>query len=67
MQRIFDGGELFAEHGTRAIGFLEEDGRLWRAVVKATEDGSETYIATFHKAHPWNIAAARRRLKRIQH
>ena len=67
VQRIFDGGELFAEHGTRAIGFLEEDGRLWRAVVKAMKDGRETYLATLHKAQPNDVVTTRRRLKKIDH
>ncbi len=66
VQRIFDEGELFAEHGTRAIGFLEEDGRLWRAVVKATKDGSEAYLSSLHKARRRDLNTARRRMKKIK-
>ena len=63
--RILDTGEMFMEGTDRAMGFLEEDGRPWRAVVKATADGSETYLVTLHKARPYDLRAARRRLKRI--
>ena len=63
--RILDTGEVFAVAPRIGIGFLEEDGRLWRAVVKATVDGSETYLVTLHKAQPHNLASARQRLKRI--
>ncbi len=65
VQRILDEGEVFSAPRGRAIGFLEEEGRLWRAVVKATEDGSEAYLASLHKAQPHNLDAARRRLKRV--
>ena len=43
------------------IGFLGEDGQLWRAVLKATKDRSETYLVTLHKAQAHNLDAARRR------
>ena len=26
------------------MGLLEKDGKSWRAVVKATQDGAETYL-----------------------
>ena len=65
VQRIFDGEEIFRGRDRVAIGFMEEDGRLWRAVVKSTQDGSETYIETLHRARPRDLAAARRRLKKI--
>jgi hypothetical protein len=66
VQRILDGGELFSQHGTRVIGFLEEDDRLWRVVVKTTRDARETYLTTLHKAQPNDIVMARRRLKKIK-
>lgn len=65
VQRIFDGEEIFMGRDRVAIGFMEEDGRLWRAVVKSTQDGSETYIETLHRARPRDLAAARGRLKKI--
>ena len=41
VQRILDEGRVF--HGGKdsrvAIGFLEERGRLWRAVIKSTKEG----------------------------
>ena len=64
VQRILDDGELFRDRNG-VIGFLEMDGRLWRAVIRTFDDGTETYIATFHKARPNDLRAARRRLKRI--
>ena len=63
--RILDTGEAFLEGTDRAMGFLEENGRLWRAVVKATADGSEIYLVTLHKAQPHNLAAARARWAKI--
>ena len=65
VQGILDEGELFAGRDHRVIGFIEEDGRSWRAVVKVTEDGAETYLASFHRAKPRDLAAARRRRTRI--
>ena len=67
VQRILDEGEWFRDrHSPRhAIAFIEMDGRPWRAVVKATRDGSETYLQTLHKAKPDDLARARRSLRRI--
>lgn len=61
VQRILDEGEWFTQSGTHALGFLEEDGRWWRAAVKATADGTETYLKTLHRARPRDLRAARRR------
>ena len=66
VQRIFDEGEVFGERERFAIIFAEEDDRLWRAVVKGTEDGTETYLATLHIAQRRDLAEARRRLKKIE-
>ncbi len=65
VQRILDEGELFVD-GNGAIGFIEEDGRLWRAIVRTFNDGSETYLNTLHRARPHDLRAARRRLSRIE-
>ncbi len=65
IQRILDEGELFRQDARHAMGFLYMDGYPWRAVIKATEDGSETFLATLHKAKRRDLAAARRHLKRI--
>ncbi len=65
-QRILDEGELFeAQRARHAIGFLEDDGRLWTAVVKATSDGAKTYLLTLHGVQPYDLRAARRRLRRF--
>ncbi len=60
VQRILDQGEMFVEdNGRFAQGFLEEDGRLWKAVVKSAAGGDEAYIVSLHKAQPHNLDAAR--------
>lgn len=48
-----------------ARGFVDVDGQLWGAVVKATGDGSKIYITSFSKVQRRNLAAARRDLKRL--
>lgn len=65
IQRILDEGELFRQDARHAMGFLYMDGRPWRAVVKATRDGSSTYLQTLHMARPRDLAAARRHLEKI--
>ena len=66
LQRILDEGEVYrSRHHPRAVeAFIEMDGRPWRAVVKATRDGSETYLQTLHKAKPDDLARARKGLRR---
>ena len=46
LQRLLDEGELFRDRYSprAATAFLEEDGRLWRAAVKATGDGLEDLL-----------------------
>ncbi len=65
VQAIIDQGEFFEAGGHHVMGFLEMDGRPWRAVVKATRDGAETYVVSFHKAQPYDLEAARRHLPTI--
>ena len=52
LQRILDEGEWFKQSTTHALGFVEEDGRLWRAVLKVTGDRSKTYLTSFHRVRP---------------
>ncbi len=68
VQRILDEGELFRDrYSPRAVvGFLEEGGRLWRAAIKATEDGSETWLTTLHKARQRDLRAARRDQRQVE-
>ena len=60
VQRILDEGRVF--HGGKdsrvAIGFLEERGRLWRAVIKSTKEGEEVYLETLHRAKSRNLRSA---------
>ena len=66
VQQILDGGELFEARGNRIHGYLEIDGRLWRAVVKRSQDGAETYLVSLHKAQPYGLRVARRDLEAIE-
>ena len=64
-QRILDEGELFLEGNGRFVqGFLEVDGRLWKAVVKSA-GGGELYLATLHRAKEKDLAVTKRRFKPI--
>lgn len=65
VQRILDRGEAFLQDKGRVMIYLEDDGRLWRAVVKTTKDRSETYLVTLHKAQPRDLDTARRTWKRV--
>lgn len=65
VQRILDEGELFHVGERFATGFLETDGRWWRAVFKATRDRAETYLVTLHRARPSNYRATKRRYETI--
>ena len=65
VQRILDGGELFRSGPHHALGFVEIDGRVWRAVYKATRDGAETYVVSLHRVDPPRRRRAARTLERI--
>ena len=74
VQRILDRGELFRNPprnndlsaNLRISGWLDEDGQLFRTVIKATEDGSEVYVVTLHRATRRNLRRARREMDRIR-
>ena len=66
VQRIFDEGEVFAASERIAIGFVEETGRLWRAVVRSTRDGGETFLATFHRVDEGRLQRARKGLEPLR-
>ena len=46
---------------TIVLAKMDDEGKCWRAVVKRTADGRETYLVTFHRIEPGQIAAAQRR------
>ncbi len=52
-------------HGRHINGFLATDGRIWRAVIKSTGDGSEMYLKTFHKSKRRDLMLARKRWNRV--
>ena len=66
VQRIVDEGEFYESTERRGMGFLQEDGQLWSAVLKSTQDSSETYLMTLHMARSRDLAAARRKFRRIR-
>ncbi|GBQ81916.1 hypothetical protein AA13595_0775 [Gluconacetobacter johannae DSM 13595] len=43
------GPHVVARQGDRRLLLLHHDGRLYRAAVKATTDGSENYLLSFHR------------------
>ena len=65
LQRILDEGEWFKQSATNALGYVEEDGRLWRAVLKIAKDRSKTYLTSFHRVDPPRLWRARKTLERI--
>ncbi len=66
VQHILDEGEVFQINERNVMGFLEQDGQIWRAVVKRTGDGAETYLTTLHRAQPYDLRSAHRRFKLIE-
>ena len=59
VQHAFDEGEVF-HVGSTLVGYLQEDDRLWAAVVKVTRLG-ELYLVSFSRAKPRDLRAAGRR------
>ncbi len=66
VQRIFDEGRVFRKGKRYVVGFIEEGGRFWRAVVKATEDRSETYLTNFHRIEPRKLKRSEKTLRPIR-
>ena len=62
LQSLIDQGMVFLEK-TRTLVFVGEldEGKWWRAVVKRTANGRETFLVTFHRINPGQVAAAYRR------
>ena len=67
VQRLLDEGRRFKgpKRPKLAIAFLEEDGRLWRAMIKSTKEGKETYLETLHQAKARDLRSAIRKLEEI--
>ena len=61
MQTILDKGDLFRQHGNVLIAYHGEDDKFWRVVVKSTQDGSGTYLQSFHRSKRRDLDAARRK------
>ncbi len=54
------------DNGRFADAFLEQDGQIWKAVVKRTGNGAETHLTTLHRAQPYDLRSAHRRFKLIE-
>jgi len=66
VQRILDEGALFLEaDGLNMQGFIEADGRLWKAVVKTTRKRDELFLTTLHRAQDRDRLKASSALKWI--
>ena len=61
-----DRAEPFRIDDAHAAAFREIDGRLWRAIAKVTEDGSETDVSTLHWVRSRDLRATRRNLESIE-
>ncbi len=66
VQHILDEGEVFQINERNVMGFLEQDGQIWKAVVKRTGNGAETYLTTLHRTQPRDLRSAHRRFKLIE-
>lgn len=65
VQRILNAGELFRDRNG-LIGFLEEDERLRRVIVRTFNEGAEAYLNTLHRAKANDLLTTRRRFIRIE-
>ncbi len=64
VQRIFDDGIIYQESPRHLIGYLYEDGRWWRTVVKSTRDG--IFLSTYHRVTDREVTRAGRRYARLR-
>ncbi len=64
VQRLFDDGVVYQSSPRHLLGYIEEDGRWWRAAIKSTPDG--LFLSTFHRAGDEEIARMARRYIRLR-
>ena len=64
VQGVLENAQLIVLEGGLHLSFFELDGVWYQAVVKATKDGRELYLQTFHRANErqMNSVAARGRI-----
>lgn len=65
VQDIIDNGTWVKESALVAAGYIEEEGVIWRAVIKSTRDSSETFLSTLHKAKGRDLGRAMKRYERL--
>ncbi len=67
VQRMLNEGRAFqaADSDRALIAFLEEDKKLWRASVRASEDGRTTHLTSLRRAAADELEAAERELAEI--
>ena len=66
IQVMLDEGQWFRQGKRNAIVFFEENGKLWRAVLKSTNDGKQAFMKTLHRAKNNNLRNARKKLREIK-
>ncbi len=64
-QRILTDGDVFQVAERVAVGFIEDDGKLWMIALKSSEDGKETYLTSLHRAKRSDLRRAGRRGGRL--
>ena len=61
IQRMLDEAEAIQQGDRHLVFQVEEQGRWWRAVVKANRPGDELYLQSYHRIMPRHAATARAR------
>lgn len=65
-QRILNDGEVFQQSERVAVGFLHDnEGEVWRAAIKTSDDGRETYLLSLSRGTVRNYRGASTRLRRL--
>jgi len=60
IQAMLDKGRWFRQKERNAILFAENDGELWRIVIKSTGDGKEAFVKTLHRSQERQLRNALR-------
>jgi len=65
LQRILNEGDLFQIDDRNIAGFVERDGKLWRAVVNTTRDREELFLTILHRVKPRDLRIESSEMKRV--
>ena len=67
LQKVINQGAAILEKDRTLVFTAElDEGKWWRAVVKCTDDRRQTFLVTFHRIKPNQVAAAYRRGRLIR-